>query len=441
MKFIAGIFTALLILVVLTSPALAQLGISPGSMDMLVSEGQHSLPSITVRNDSDKPMDFEVELVGYGQGISGSTEVLEPDTNPLSALPYIGFAPAEFYLEPGESQEVDLTVSIPEGTEGGRYAVVLVVATPRGEEAIKTVSRLGVLVRLTIAGSHLIQQGSIKLIGSGPIEPDTPIPIQVTYANQGNVHYRVQSSVTISNAQGDVLDKVESKSTLVLPGYSRELIAEWIPDRDLDPGIYNALARVSLEDGTLLDEAEGSFEVGVPYVPPSPPVSLTLTPASASILRTEDGRIHFSFPQGAVFSQLEISLRSYPVEQLAAPSPGYHLATTGFRVDGLPGLLAKEATVTVKYTAADLDKAEGDASRLRLARWDEADSQWKVLQTKLDREAMTISTTTNQLSIWAVMVAPPAKVNWALIGGAAAGVIVLALLVYFLAVRRRGHKS
>ena len=437
MKIIAGIFTALLVLVVLTSPALAQLGISPGSMDMQVPEGEHSLPSITVRNDSDRPMDFEVELVGYGQGIGGSTEVLEPDTNPLSALPYIGFAPAGFYLEPGESQEVDLTVSVPAGTEGGRYAVVLVVATPRDEEAIKTVSRLGVLVRLTIAGSDLIQEGSIESIGSEPVESGKPIPIRVTYANEGNVHYRVQSSVTIYDAQGAVLDIVRSRLAVVLPGYSRELVAEWIPDRDLEPGTYNAVASVSLEDGTLLAEAEGSFEVGVPYVPPSPSVSLTLTAASASILQTEDGRISISFPQGAVFSQVEISLRSYPLAQLAAPPPGYSLSAIAFRVDGLPGLLAKEAMVSVKYSLAELDKAEGEAARLRLARWDEAEGRWTVLKTNLDREAMIISATTNQLGIWAVMVAPPAGVDRLLIGGVVVGVIVLGLLVYFRVVKRR----
>ena len=178
--------------------------------------------------------------------------------------------------------------------------------------------------------------------------------------------------------------------------------------------------------------------MGVPYVPPSSPVSLMLTPASASILQTEDGRISISFPQGAVFSPLEISLGSHPLEQLDAPPNGY-LATTAFHIDGLPALLAKEATVTVRYSAADLDKVEDNASRLKLARWDETGSQWTVFKTKLDRDAMTISTTTNQLSIWAVMVGPPTKVNWALISGAAAGVIALALLVYFLAVRRRGY--
>jgi hypothetical protein len=234
-----------------------------------------------------------------------------------------------------------------------------------------------------------------------------------------------------------VLDAARSSWGVVLPGYSRQLIAEWIPDRDLDPGTYDALATVSLEDGTVLDEAEGSFEVGMPYVPPAPAVSITLTPTSASTLRTDDGRFSITFPQGAVFSEVDVSLRGYPLDQLAPPPPGYSLAATAFRVDGLPGLLAREATVTVKYLSADLESAAGDATRLRLTRWDEADSQWTVLRTKLDREAMTISADTNQLSIWTIMVGPPAKVNWALIGGVAAGVIVSIVLTWLLAMRRR----
>jgi len=437
MKIIIGVLVALAALILPASPALAQLGISPGSIDLRVPCGEYTLPSVTVRNDSDRAMDFEVELAGYGHDLRGSTEVLEPDTNPLSAAAYITFDPAEFRLEHGESQDIDLTVSIPEGTDGGRYAVVLVVGTPAGDEPIKTVSRLGVLVRLTITVSHLVQQGRILSIGSAPVESGMPIPIEVIYANEGNVHYRVQSSVTIFDAGGDVLDVVRGRLTMVLPGYSRELAADWIPDRELEPGVYDALARVSLEDGTLLAEAEGSLEVGMPYVPPASPVSITLSPASASILQTEDGRFSVSFPQGAVFSQVEISLRGYPLDQLAPPPPGYSLAATAFRVEGLPGLLAKEATVTVKYSPAYLERAESEPARLKLARWDEAEGRWTVLKTRLDREAMAISTTTNRLSIWAVMVAPPASINPALIGGVAAGVIVLGLLVYFLAVRRR----
>ena len=136
---------------------------------------------------------------------------------------------------------------------------------------------------------------------------------------------------------------------------------------------------------------------------------------------------------------MEVSLRSYPLEQLSSPPSNFKLATTCFRVDGLTGLLAKEATVTVKYSAADLERAEGDASRLRLARWDEADNQWSVLKTKLDKEATTLTTNTNQLSIWAVMVAPPSEVNWVVPVGVAAGVVIIALLIFLFIRRRRRY--
>jgi hypothetical protein len=158
------------------------------------------------------------------------------------------------------------------------------------------------------------------------------------------------------------------------------------------------------------------------------------------VLETKNKEISISFPKGAVTGQVEVSLRSYPLEQIPAPPAGFNPATTCFRIDGLTGLLAKEATVTVKYTAADLDKAGGDASRLRLARWDEAGSQWSVLKMGVDKKALALTTSTNRLSIWAVMVAPPARVNWVgLAGGAAAGVIIIALLIFFLARRRRGY--
>ncbi len=280
MKVIIGIFIALLALALLAFPALAQLGISPDTIDVPVSEGHNSLPSINVGNGSDKPVDFKVEVVGYGQGVGGSSQGLEPDTNPLSAVSYIKFDPAEFHLKPGEKQSVDLTAYIPEGTQGGRYAILLVVTSPKGEEAVKTVSRLGVLIRLTIAGSHFDTKGSIKLVEAGRIEPNKPIPIKVTYANEGNVHYKVQSSATISNAQGDILGKVVSKSALVLPGYSRELVAEWAPDHELQLGTYNMLATVSLEDGTEIATATGSFEIK-PYVPPAPVVPGAPSPTPA----------------------------------------------------------------------------------------------------------------------------------------------------------------
>ena len=96
--------------------------------------------------------------------------------------------------------------------------------------------------------------------------------------------------------------------------------------------------------------------------------------------------------------------------------------------------------MTVKYGSADLSLAQGDASRLRLARWDEDNNEWSLLKTKVGQEAMALSTTTDRVGgVWAVMVAPPGGRNWVPIWGAVAGVIVIGLLVYLLVLRRKGR--
>jgi hypothetical protein len=85
-----------------------------------------------------------------------------------------------------------------------------------------------------------------------------------------------------------------------------------------------------------------------------------------------------------------------------------------FSVDGLNGLLANDATVTVKYSTADLTAANNDASNLVLGRYDS--TAWTLLPTTVDQNAMTLTASTNRFSTWAVIAAqsPPN-------GGAAPG--------------------
>ena len=134
-------------------------------------------------------------------------------------------------------------------------------------------------------------------------------------------------------------------------------------------------------------------------------------------------------------------LQSYPPEQLPAPPAGSKLGTTCFRVDGLTGLLLKEAKITVRYSSVDLDRAGGEASRLQLARWDEASNKWVVFQTTVDKDSMTLTTTSNQFSLWAVMAGTPSSLSppfnpilFAIIG-ITAGVIIAGLTL--VSMRRR----
>ena len=206
-----------------------------------------------------------------------------------------------------------------------------------------------------------------------------------------------------------------------------------------------------LEDGTLLDEATTSFEIKQPYTPPPPEAATTLIPTSSTTtstgakiidgntLSTQDGRISMTFAEGSVLSQMQVAIRSYPVTQLPAAPAGYQLGATCFRVDGLSGLLlAKEATLKVQYTAADVEKAGGNPAKLALARWSETDGKWNIIETNLEKNIMTLSASTNQLSLWAVMVSEAAPgVSPLIIISAAAGVIVVCLIVYFIVRRKK----
>ena len=141
-----------------------------------------------------------------------------------------------------------------------------------------------------------------------------------------------------------------------------------------------------LEDGTILDEDTGTFEIKSPYIPPPPPVEISLSPSAPATLKTADGRVIVSFPSGAVVSEARVALRNYPLDQLPSPPAGFTLAATAFRLEGVNGLLARQATVNVEYSPSDLLVAHNDVSTLVLGRWDEIQGRWFVLRTRLDKE-------------------------------------------------------
>jgi hypothetical protein len=102
--------------------------------------------------------------------------------------------------------------------------------------------------------------------------------------------------------------------------------------------------------------------------------------------------------------------------------------------------LAKNATLTVKYNADELSKANGNAYSLKLLRFDSATNQWIVLTTKANTTAMTINASSDQMGVWTVAVGTPVSsgINWIVIGIIIAAVIIVgAIVTAFLMMRKR----
>ena len=129
-------------------------------------------------------------------------------------------------------------------------------------------------------------------------------------------------------------------------------------------------------------------------------------------------------------SLLRFQIQSNP-NQLAAFPAAILPRRPHFEVNGLTGLLAKEATITVKYSSDDLSKAGGNASKLTLMRWKQGTNQWVALKTKVDTTAMTLSTTSNQMGIFGSCGGHicSSGTNWIIIGIIAVVVIIIAFVV------------
>jgi hypothetical protein len=69
--------------------------------------------------------------------------------------------------------------------------------------------------------------------------------------------------------------------------------------------------------------------------------------------------------------------------------------------------LAKDMAIIVKYSDGDVAAADGNPKHPALAYYDEAIGQWKILDTIVDINDGTLSTTASHLSRWMVLAKPP----------------------------------
>ena len=346
--------------------------------------------------------------MGFGQSTNSIFMPINPvnDTNPYSARTFISLDNTTFHLNPGTSQTITATISLPKNVgSGGRYALIYVHGLPaQGQAAMMTAIIAPVVI--TISGTTPTVTGSITGVDVGSTIVGQPIVVTTTFKNTGNYYGRqFVNEVTLTDGNKNILANVSSQPlpNSIIPGNTVQYTVT--PDvKDLQVGTYTVDSKVLNENSQVLDDKTTTFTVGSNYVPPITESNITLTPGSAGTLTSPDGRISILFPQGAVLDNAVVTLKPYTKAQLPSAPAGSTLGATCFEITGLSGLLSKDATVKVTYSADDLEAAGGDTSRLKLSYYDAAQSAWVILPTQVDTSNTMLTTTTNHLSVWAVMV-------------------------------------
>ncbi|MGA2162498.1 MAG: hypothetical protein ABSG28_09960 [Methanoregula sp.] len=397
----------LIILVLLCAAPAAAIGVLGAKYTGSIAPGGTDTHVVTIDIGADEPAtDVLVEVEGFGQNANGVYIPLDPanDLNPYSARSFISLANSTIHLVPGTKQSITATINVPQNVgPGGRYAILYIRSLPGAGSSLSTA--VVVPVFITVTGTTPTETGSILQVGTGAVTIGQPITITTTFKNTGNYHYyNAVNEVTVKDSNGALVANASTTPMVyaLIPGNTVQFVTQ--PNvNNLQAGTYTVDSKVLL-GGQVLDENSTTFTLKTNYVPPATESSITVSPGSPATLTSPDGRYSVSFPQGAVLSDVVVTLGPYPSSQLNRAPSGAKLGATSFQITGLSGLLSKAATVKVTYSADDLAAAGGDASQLKLSYYDTAQGSWVILPTQVNTQDMTLSATTNQLGVWAVMV-------------------------------------
>jgi hypothetical protein len=258
-------FAAFLVLLMLVPPSVG-LGIGGAIFIEDVSPGQKLVHEITVSNDENISIqNMTAEVYGFERSLDGvNVEIpLENDTGSFTARPFLSVEPKILDLGPGERKTLLLTGTVPEDVgPGGKYALVIIKTAPKVNSGISISTAIQVVVLLTIKDSKLIRTGNISGLTASKADNES-VAVAITFENTGNIHYKPFVEATLKSENSDILANEEPKEIdgTILPMNLRLCKVNLVSKTSLPPGTYTVEAKVTNEDGTVLDSKETAFTV------------------------------------------------------------------------------------------------------------------------------------------------------------------------------------
>jgi hypothetical protein len=251
-KAFASVIAVVALVLALASPVMAGgLGVSGGKIETTITPGTNSTYVITVSNASAAPMNIGVTVEGYGVSLTNDFIGLAPsdDTNPYSARTWLSVTPSNFNLNPGDSQNVTVTVNVPSGTgNGGRYAIVMIQTIPPPGQQVATVSAVAARVLLTVSGYSVDTSSQITGVTQVNSTSQAPAAVMVTLADNGNFYYYPEIDVTLMKGNQAMATGSVDTGWPLLPGYSRQYQLNLTGNATLPSGSYEA--EIEVKDGS-----------------------------------------------------------------------------------------------------------------------------------------------------------------------------------------------
>ncbi len=216
------------------------LEVSPPSQEVTIDPNGTTTIKAKLRNRSNNALPINVRVEDFtAKGDEGQVELTA--NSPYSVANWTKISPDSFTLEPGEEQEVTATIDAPSDAAGGRFGSFVFSVKPdeTGGNAASVTQEIASLFLVKVNGP-VDEKLTLKSFSAPKFSEFGPVAMNLTFANEGNVHVKTFGLVNVTDMFGNKVADVVVKGTNVFPQAERSVKA--MLDKQFLFGNYSATA-------------------------------------------------------------------------------------------------------------------------------------------------------------------------------------------------------
>jgi hypothetical protein len=240
------------------SPARFELEMKPGTETTVVVNLDYRAP-----DNIKEPARIVATLNDWTITKDGRVEYFRANTRPDSASSWLIYSPGEASVVPGTIHQIRVTISVPADAAPGDHLTALIIEQ-RPESLKQSGNMRQMIVRYRMASvfyikvSNLTKKGSIEDLYAES-RPDG-IVVTPTLVNEGNSMIRPVASLTVLDAQGNIVADVADIEPL--PVLAGAKISQPVTiDKMLAAGSYTVKYRIDFQDGAKAVEGVTDLNV------------------------------------------------------------------------------------------------------------------------------------------------------------------------------------
>lgn len=218
------------LLIALTHLSYAQesagFSISPPSFEITANPGDVIKNVVKVTNITTNPISLETQTKDFvAIGNEGAVELLDENSS-FSLASWISYKFDNITLQPKQTALVEYQIHVPKNAEpGGKFASLLFRSVPTKSADVTGATlaqEIGSLVLLRITGNAKEYAKITEFLSDKSIYEYGPIEFNLIIKNEGSVHVRPKTNVTINNAFGRKVATISLGEKNVLPSAERK---------------------------------------------------------------------------------------------------------------------------------------------------------------------------------------------------------------------------